>query len=736
MNDQITTKAQSKDDEIDLLELLSTILNGKWLILGVTLLSTLLALIYAFGQQPIYKADVLLQVESESSGVPGLQDLAGFGAGEDTSVGTELEIIKSRKILGEAVKELKLDITAQPKRVPLLGNTYKHLFNQNTTNKPPLVGSGYAWGSESIQISRLEVSKGLFNTPLTLIKTGDSTFKLFQNDKELLSGEIGKFVTSKNNNVGINVLELKAQEKTKFTIIKWSHLRAIENLKKNLKASEKGKKTGIVTLVLQGSNKQLIVKTLDYISKTYLQQNKSRSSEEAINALIFLEEQIKPVREKADVAEAAIKHYRTTNKTADMSMETQAVLKVVATIDTELQHLYLKRDELNQRFKKNHPTIQALNSQEDRLEKRKEQTLSKISELPETQQALLKLERDYKVANSIYTDLLNNIQEFKIAKASSVGNVYIIDTAVAHDNPVKPKKAMILALGTLLGMMLGTLLVFIRKALHQTVNNPEKLGSVTSIPVYATVPLTKAVNITKGIKKHKQQKSLLAIDNPTDPAIESLRSLRTSLHFALLEAKNNIVMITGPSPSIGKSFIASNFSAVIAASEQRVLLIDADMRKGYLHNLLNKKVSPGLSDLISGKVTLEETTHTVETGESTFDIITRGQTPPNPSELLMHSRFEELLNQLSSQYDLIVIDTPPVHAVTDPTIIGKHSGVVFMVVRYNQHSMKEIEHAVARLAHTEIETKGFIFNAYEAQKGGGYGGYDYHSYYGDYKSDG
>ena len=203
MNDQLTTKAQSKDDEIDLLELLSTILNGKWLILGVTLLSTLLALIYAFGQQPIYKADVLLQVESESSGVPGLQDLADFGAGEDTSVGTELEIIKSRKILGQAVKELKLDITAQPKRVPLLGNTYKHLFNQNTTNKPPIVGSGYAWGSESIQISRLEVSKGLFNTPLTLIKTGDSTFKLFQNDKELLSGEIGKFITSKNNNVGI-----------------------------------------------------------------------------------------------------------------------------------------------------------------------------------------------------------------------------------------------------------------------------------------------------------------------------------------------------------------------------------------------------------------------------------------------------------------------------------------------------------------------------------------------------
>ena len=734
MNDQLTnTTIQSEDDEIDLLELLSTILNGKWLILGSTLLSLLLALIYAFGQQPIYKADALLQVESQSSGIPGLEDLAGL-SGEDASVGAELEIIKSRKILGEAVKKLKLDITAQPRRIRLLGNAYKHLFNQSSMNKPPMVGNSYAWGNESIRINRLEVSKKLLNTPLILVKTGDNTFKLLQDDEILLVGVVGQYTKSKNSDIQINVSELEAQEGTNFIVIKWSNLRAVQKLQNNLKVAEKGKKTGIITLVLQGQNKQEIIKTLDHISKAYLQQNKSRSSEEASNALKFLEEQIKPVQEKAESAEATIKKYRTSNQTADMSMETQALLEVVATIDTELQRLYLTRDELNQRYKENHPTIQALNSQEARLNKRKKQTLSKISELPETQQELLKLERDYKVANSIYIDLLNNIQEFKIAKASRVGNVYIIDTAVVYDNPVKPKKAMILALGGLLGMMLGTLIVFIRKALHQAVNNPEKLESTTSIPVYATVPLTKVVNLTRSVKKQKQQKSLLAIDNPTDPSIESLRSLRTSLHFALLEAKNNIVMITGPSPGIGKSFIASNFSAVIAASEQRVLLIDADMRKGYLHSLLNKEVSPGLSDLISGKVTLEETIHTVEIGDSTFDIITRGQTPPNPSELLMHSRFETLLNQLSSQYDLIIIDTPPVHAVTDPIIIGKHSGVVFMVVRSNQHSMKEIEHAVARLAHTGIETKGFIFNGYEAKKSGTYGGYDYHSY-SDYTSD-
>jgi tyrosine-protein kinase Etk/Wzc len=159
------------------------------------------------------------------------------------------------------------------------------------------------------------------------------------------------------------------------------------------------------------------------------------------------------------------------------------------------------------------------------------------------------------------------------------------------------------------------------------------------------------------------------------------------------------------------------------------------MRKGYLHNLLNLKMSPGLSGLISDKHSIEDTIRTVSIGDHSMDVITRGQTPPNPSELLMHSNFEELLDKFSDMYDLILIDTPPVHAVTDPTIIGAHCEVTFMVVRHNQHTMKEIEHAVTRLAQTGVETKGFIFNGYIAKKNRYGYGYGYQSYYGEYKSD-
>jgi len=742
MNAQVqeVSNTSQKDGDIDLLQLIDTFLNGKWLILFFMLITTLLAFIYAFGQPATYRADALVQVEAKTAVVPGIEDLAGFG-GDDTSIGAELELIKSRRILGQAVDALSLDIIAYPNKIPLLSHLHQRFFSPDNSHKFPAIWetfdkftTQYAWGNENIKVSRLDVPDRFLNKPLTVIIKVNKSYQLFFKDNFILEGKIGQAAEAKESSLGLFIDDMNGLPETTYTLIKQSKLTAITNLQKHLHVKEKGKKTGIISLILEGSDKTRIVQTLNHISETYLQQNKSRSSEEASNALTFLNEQIKPVKEKLNEAEARLSQYRTQHKTADMSMETQSMLRVVAEIETELQQLSFRKDELSKKYTANHPSMQVVLSQEKKLEKRKKDTLINFSKLPKTQQELLKLTSDFTVTETIYLQLLNNTQEFKIVQASSVGNVYIVDRAIAYEEAVKPKKALILMLSVFLGLILGVLIVFLRKAFHQTIDNPEILEQILGLPVYATVPLSKEVKLTRAFKnKARKQKSLLALENITDPAIESLRSLRTSLHFALLEAKNNIVMITGPSPGIGKSFISSNFAAVLASGEQSILLIDADMRKGYLHNVLNLNISPGLSGLISNKHSLEETIKKVAVGSCSMDVITRGQTPPNPSELLMHSHFEELLNKLSRIYDLILIDTPPVHAVTDPTIIGAHAGVTFMVVRYNQHSMKEIEYSVSRLTQTGVETKGFIFNGYIA-KNNRYG-YGYPLYYDEYQSE-
>ncbi len=730
----------NNENEVDLSQIINTIWSNKLTILLFTILTALLSFVYAYGKTPIYEANVLLQVESKNAKIPGFEQLAGLTE-ETATVGTEIAIIKSRKNLGKAVNALKLDIKAEPNRMRILGRFYRKFFNKDGTAPPPKLWKSfdnfvqkYAWGNERIKVESISVPSHLMDEPLILISKENNTFDLVTKKENmfLLTGKVGVPSDSTDGSTEIFVSELKTLPGTEFIVGKRSKIAAISIIKSNIKASEMGKGTGIIYMSMKGPNRKKIEDTLDHISQTYLAQNKSRSSEEATNALSFLKEQIKPVKSNVDRAEGNLSKYRTDNKTADLSLETQAVLKIVTTIDTELNKLALERDELSQRFTNNHPTIQAIFSKERILQKRKESTLTKISRLPKKQQKLLKFERDFKVSSSFYNDILNNIQEFKLAEASTVGNVYIIDSAIANGRPVKPKKSLLIVAGTLLGLILGLAVVFLRKILHNTVNNPEKLEEMTGIPVYATVPLTDGVKQTGWFNpKSKVKKSLLAQQDINDPAIESLRSLRTSLHFALLEAKNNIVMITGSSPGIGKSFIASNFAAVIAASEQRVLLIDADMRKGYLHSEVDLEESPGLSEVISEKATIEEVIHTIYVDKYPVDIITRGAVPPNPSELLMHSNFEKLLTDVSDKYDLVLIDTPPVHAVTDPTIIGKLSGVVFMVIYSDHHQIKEIEHAIKRLSQTNIEVKGFIFNGY-VSKDAVYD-YGYQSYYSDYK---
>lgn len=728
------------EDYIDLVQLAHTVLQGKWLIIFFTLMACLVAFIYAYGQSPVYKADALLRVETQKATIPGIEDLAGLST-DDTSVGTELELIKSRRNLATAVKSLKLNIVANPKKIKLFGNLHKRFFSPTDTKKLSLLwdkfdayAHKYAWGNEEIVVDRIDVPKAWLNQPFTLIIKENSTYAITLNDDILLEGKVGESSTSADKSLRVFVSKLTGVPGTEFTLTKLSMRRAIASLKNKIRAKEVGKKTGIISLSLTGTDQKTIVNTLNKVSQTYVEQNKTRSSEEASNALKFLEEQIKPVKENVDKTEANLREYRTTNSMANLPLETQAILDVIVAIDAELQKYALSRDELSQKYAELHPTIQALNAQENILKRRKEKTQKKISKLPKKQQKLLKLERDIKVSNTIYIDLLNKIQEFKIAKASTVGNAYVVDVADIDEAFVMPNKKRILAIGALLGTILGLIIVFLLRSMRNTVSDPEKLEEAMGLPVYATIPLSTNVKLTGGFKgKQRKQKSLLAADHSNDPAIEGLRSLRTSLHFALHEAKNNIVMITGPSPHIGKSFISSNLSAVIAATKQRVILIDADMRKGYLHQLLNLKLDPGLSDIITEEATLEEIIHTVKIGDASMDVITRGQTPPNPSELLMHDYFKKLLDYLSSDYDLVLIDSPPIHAVTDPTIIGSHAGVVFMVVHSEQHSMKEIEHAVSRLANTGIDTKGFIFNGYVAKSSKyGYGyGYGYGSYYGD-----
>lgn len=350
--------------------------------------------------------------------------------------------------------------------------------------------------------------------------------------------------------------------------------------------------------------------------------------------------------------------------------------------------------------------------------------------MPETQQEILRLSRDVESGRAVYMQLLNRQQELNIAKSSAIGNVRIIDDAETQAKPVKPKKILIVLIGIVLGAVVSAGLVLLRVFLRRGIESPEQLEEL-GINVYASIPVAEAYSKTSGNEKGWRKNTVtdipgfLAIDNPADLAIEAIRGLRTSLHFAMMESRNNILMISGASPNAGKTFVSTNLAAIISQTGKKVLFIDTDMRKGYTHKLFNTNNNNGLSDILSGKVEAIGSIKNITSAG--FDYISRGVVPPNPAELLMHRRFGELLKWASENYDIVILDTPPILAVTDAAIIGNYVGTTLLVARFELNTAKEIDVSIKRFEQSGVVVKGCILNGV-VKKASSYYGYGYNHY--------
>jgi len=712
----------SDANEIDLGKLFGILHDARWSIIAVTFIFALFGVGYALLATPIYKADALIQVEQKSGGMSALVGDMGDMFSSESSATTEVEIIKSRMVLSQTVDKLNLTVLSAPKYLPYVGKGLARMSKQQN----------------NITISRFEIPSYAYAAPLFSLTIDDASkgaYSLYHGDgRKVLSGVVGEL--AQNNDYRLFVQALVGKNTDEFSVVKQSQLDAIQWLQQNLSVSERGKQTGILQLTFSGEDNVLIEDILNDVSQNYFLQNVQRNSAEAEKSLAFLKGHLPNIKTELTAAEDTLNRFRQDNESIDLGLEAESTLKVMVELESQLNELTFKESEISQRFTKDHPAYKSLLDKRKVLLVKQKHLNEQVQKLPKTQRDVLRMKRDVEVNQQIYIQLLNKVQELNILKAGTVGNVRILDTAQAYSKAVKPKKSLIVILATLLGGMLAVAVVLVRAALHKGVENPDEVEAL-GLPVYASIPMSdwQSEMVVK-LKQNKRKKNfelhetLLAESNPADLSIEALRALRTSIHFAMMEAKNNVVMISGPAPGIGKSFVSVNFAAVIAKAGQKVLLVDGDMRKGYLQRNFNLDWDKGLSEMLSGKL---ETKDVIKSsGIENLDIITRGQIPPNPSELLMHPRFSDFITWASSEYDLVLIDTPPVLAVTDPSIVGALAGTTLMVGRFGQNTVKEIEVARHRFEMAGIEVKGFILNAVEKKASASYG-YGYYNY--SYESD-
>jgi len=723
------------DDSINLLDLLDVVLDQKNLIAAVMAAVMLIGGGYALMATPVYEANTLIQVE-DSKGNPmgALMGEAGSLFDIKSQATAEIEILRSRLVVGQAVSNLQLDLTVTPKYLPVIGRWLARGKTQPST--PGFLGlSGYVRGNESIRIGNFTVHPSQEGERFSVVLT-DKGYELISPDGDKLGQ--ARFEEPLNfSYMGrpgqLQVASAVGKPGAEFYIIRRSHLAVTEQLQKEMKIAEQGKQSGVLRSTLEGVSPERITKILNEVGSLYVRQNTERKAAEAEKSLTFLNTQLPQLKKQLEASEAKFNEFRTQKGTFDLDKEAETYLKEGVDLKVKLLDLQTKRKELETRFTAQHPSMQAMDSTIRDIQSQLRGMEGKAKTLPGIEQDLLRLTRDVKVDNQLYTNLLNSFQQLRLVKEGKVGNVRIVDVAAMPEKPVKPQRALVVALSAVLGLLAGLGLAFARNSMRPGIKSADELEQHLGLHVFATVPHSKEqLQIDADAKAKKPGTHLLASLKPNEAAIESLRSLRTALQFAMLDAPNNIVLVTGPTPGIGKSFTSANFAAVLAAAGKRVLLIDADMRKGHINQFFGLERGLGLSELITGSQTLGQVLRA--NVAPSLDFISTGTMPPNPAELLMSSTAQDLLTTLSAQYDIVLVDTPPVLAVSDTAILAPQAGTTFLVARADVSSLGEVQEATKRLSQSGVTVKGVIFNGLDISKrrygyGYGYGyGYKYKRY--------
>lgn len=703
---------ESSEEGIDLKELFTIVRGGKWWIISIAAGVFALALLYIFIAKPVYQADGMIQVQQ--------QDQAG-SAGNALSfllpmaepAQAEMSIMSSRAVLGPVVRKLHLSIEVSTSGIPII----KNLFGSSDVS--------------NISVEKLQVPDDWKDQELMLRSSGNSRYSLESpSGTVVLHGVVGKLATADGGNVQVLVTKFDVPEGKEFNLVRLYDQEAVADLQKKLTTTQLGNNTGIVQLTLDGHSPTGVKDVLNAIEAQYIKQNVRTMASQARDSLAFIHRELPELKKTLDAAQGRLTQFMQKNGAIALDQQSQALLQELTTLESQLGQINLAEAQMRQRYTKNFPGYKALESQQNTIQDKIAALKGAMSALPKKEQTYMDLTQQVQAYQQLYTALLAKVQDLQIAQAGTVGSARIVDHAVRPIRPIAPRKTLIVVLGLILGLFLGVLVVFLRKALTRSIEDAAVLESEFGLPVYGVIPHSskQAAIARKASKEDGSRIPLLFHEDPGDPVVESIRSLRTGLSFALMSDDDRIISIGGCAPGAGKSFLSVTLAHVAGNADSRVLLVDADLRRGHLERYVGGVKSPGLSELLSGKANKESVIQ-VSPYTNDVDFLPSGAYPPNPFELLSSPRLEALLNESAAEYDLVIVDVPPILSVADAAVIAKLCSANFLVVRSGQQTPQEVRMALSRFEQNGAHVLGFILNDLSAQAQG----YTFGKYGGAYK---
>jgi len=736
-------------------DVLRLLRNHLWEVIGIAAAITAIAVAYALLATPIFSSDVLVRVDAPEANAFGIAP-QGQVMTQPTAPPTDAEIaiMQSRSVLEPVIQQYKFDVVAQPHAFPILGALAAKFATAGQPARAWFGLDSFAWGGEQIDIGSFNVPEQMEDEKFELKALDNKQYALFdESGNQVLTGTVGQ--AAQADGISLMVNQLVARPDTRFTVSKSNAVNTVTRFQRDLKVVDDGKDTGVVRITYDNSNAAVATGVANGIAQSYIAASIASHQATDGKTLAFIQQELPRLHSDLAQAETDLSAYQTSSGSMQPATEAQAYLQGGIDYQKQIALLQLQRTQLLSRFTPDSPDVHNVDQQIAQLNSAKQGFDSRFNSMPVSERKNADLTRDAKVADSIYVAMVSKAEELSVRRAGTTGNAHIVDTALRPSRPLTPKQPMIIAGGVGVGLIIGVLFVFVRRHVFAGVTNPMFVEHYLNVPLFgsiaysgyqtqleakkitdSTVPAARqldwkpteeapqarhamgpriALARTAASSLPASAHRLLARSFPQDPSIESMRIVRTALRLEMVHAPNKVVTLTGPTPATGKSFIAANLAALLAEAGTRVLLIDADMRRGHLAEFFGQSNAGGLVEVLRGDLPLRNAIRPV--GIENLSLLSCGTYPSNPSELLARSGFGQMLASLELQYDMVIIDTPPFLPVTDAAIIANQAGVTLLVLRSGMQTKQELEDTVRGLDRTGARLVGAVFNGVPAQSG-------------------
>jgi len=622
MNQVSAVNPQQPINTIDVFELAGIFWRHWKIIVTFSIIGLIVGIAVARYTRDSFENKTMLQLDTKSKSSKALADIGDLFDAQSPAV-AEIHLIKSLSVLMPVVEQLHLNYTAEPQGIVDRLMRREGRMNLDLFEPPKALATVKdKWIAE--------------------VKSLDS-YELFSPmGQSLIVGKIGETyrIPMGADTVAVCVKAIYAEPGQTFRLSKSSVLGVAENLQKTINAIEKDKNSNILEISYSDRYSDRVADVLNAIAQTYVRQNVEMRSAEAEKSLEFLEEQLPSIKAKKDSAERVLTEYRNQVGTVDLGAEARGTLQRQVELKTQLLSLQQEYQEKARLFKGDHPAMQAILQQQQRLSREIAKEEGRTKKLPTTQQDVLKMQQDVEINNQLYTSVLNNIQQLRVVRASEIGNVRIVDPAYVHEKPFRPNRKLIVAAGVGGGLVFSLVLILVLHSLrNRGVGSSSEIERETGVSVYAKIPKTQISHKLPGVS---DKRFVLAKADSEDAAIEKLRALRTALEFSFLDEGGRVLMVTGIAPGAGKSFVALNLAYLFAKQNKRVVFIDADLRKSRLSH----KHEKGVSDIVINNATLDDCL--VNIGDGVF-FLPNGSHSPNPGEMVSSKAFAELIDECKAR---------------------------------------------------------------------------------------